>query len=71
MVHAAGLINILNAIPIKIPMTFSQNQNKPKIYTLDIDSGSLKDPELPAILKKQKNKGGITHQTSDNITKLL
>ena len=55
-------INIFNAIPIKIPMTFSQNHNKAKIYTLDLDSGSPKRSRIAkAILKKKKKAGGITH----------
>ena len=38
-------------------MTFSQNQNKPKIYTLDIDSESPKKSRIAkAILKKKKTK---------------
>ena len=55
-------INIFSAISIKIPMSFSQNQNKPKIYTLDIDSASPKRSRIAkAILKKKNNKaGGIT-----------
>ena len=37
-------------------MTFSQNQNKPKIYTLDIDSESPKKSRIAKATLRKKNK---------------